>query len=35
MAEGVDYIQLAQNRVQWRALMNMIMNLQLSLLAGI
>jgi hypothetical protein len=24
---GVDWIQLAEDRVQWRALMNMIMNL--------
>jgi len=25
--EGVDWIHLAQNRVQWWALVNMVMNL--------
>jgi hypothetical protein len=26
--DGVDWIELAQNRDQWRALVNMVMNLQ-------
>jgi hypothetical protein len=26
--DGVDWIELAQDRDQWRALMNMVMNLQ-------
>jgi hypothetical protein len=28
--EGVDWLHLAQNRDQWRALMNTIMNLRVS-----
>jgi hypothetical protein len=30
----MDWIELAQNRDQWRALVNMIMNLQVPLNAG-
>jgi len=26
--EGVDWIQLAQDRVQWYSLLNMVINLQ-------
>jgi hypothetical protein len=26
--DGMDWINLAQNRDQWRALVNMVMNLQ-------
>jgi hypothetical protein len=28
--EGVDWIYLAQDRDQWRAVMNMVMNLRVS-----
>jgi hypothetical protein len=28
--EGVDWIHLAQNKDQWRALVNMVMNLLVS-----
>jgi hypothetical protein len=27
---GIDWIDLAQDRNQWRALVNMVMNLQVS-----
>jgi len=26
--EGVDWIQLDQDRIQWRAIMNMVMRIQ-------
>jgi hypothetical protein len=28
--DGVNWIQLAQDRVQWQAFLNMVMNLQVS-----
>jgi hypothetical protein len=28
--EGVDWIHLAQDRHQWRSLMNMVMNLRVA-----
>jgi len=28
--EGVDWIYLAPNRVQWQAFMNMVMNLRVA-----
>jgi hypothetical protein len=32
--DGMDWIELAQDRDQWRALLNMIMNLQVPQNAG-
>jgi hypothetical protein len=32
--DGMDWIDLAQDRDQWRALMNTVMNLQVYLNAG-
>jgi hypothetical protein len=32
---GVDWIELAQNRDRWRALVNAVMNLQVPLRRGI
>jgi hypothetical protein len=32
--ENVDWIQLAQERVQWQALVNMVMNLWFPLVVG-
>jgi len=34
VCKGVDSIQLAQNTVQWRALVNMTVNLQIPKKAG-
>jgi hypothetical protein len=28
--EGMDWIELAQYRAQWRALVNMVMNIQVT-----
>jgi hypothetical protein len=33
--EGVDWMHLAQDRDQWLALVNMVLNLQVSLRCGI